>query len=103
MSPKTNGNKNVCPTGWHVPTDAEWTVLTEYLGGATSAGGRMKEVGTTSWDSPNTDATNSSLFTGLPGGIRNAENGSSYVINRNGYWWSTSEYEGYTNNAWNRV
>ncbi len=93
--------KNVCPTGWHVPTDAEWTVLTEYLGGGTVAGGRMKEVGITSWISPNTDATNSSLFTGLPGGIR-GDNGSCYVFGINGYWWSSSEYEGYTNYAWNR-
>ena len=93
--------KNVCPTGWHVPTDTEWTVLTEYLGGGTVAGGRMKEVGITSWISPNTDATNSSLFTGLPGGIR-GDNGSCYVFGINGYWWSSSEYEGYTNNAWNR-
>jgi uncharacterized protein (TIGR02145 family) len=63
-----NGNKNVCPTGWHVPTDAEWTVLTDYLGGVIVAGDKMKEVGITSWNSPNIEATNTSLFTGLPGG-----------------------------------
>ena len=90
VSPTTNGNKNVCPTGWHLPTDAEWTVLTDYLGGTTVAGGKMKEVGTTSWNSPNTDATNTSLFTGLPSGMRNF-NGSYYDIGSNGSWWSSTE------------
>ena len=69
VSKTTNGNKNLCPTGWHVPTYAEWNVLTEYLGGDSVAGGKMKEVGTTNWISPNIDATNTSLFTGLPGGV----------------------------------
>ena len=70
VSKTSNGNKNVCPTGWHVPTDAEWTVLIDYLGGETVAGSKMKEVGTTSWNIPNTDATNTSLFSALPGGSR---------------------------------
>jgi uncharacterized protein (TIGR02145 family) len=99
VSKTTNGNKNVCPTGWHVPTDAEWTVLTDYLGGASVAGGKMKEVGTTNWNSPNTDATNTSLFTGLPGGNR-IINGYYYLIGNNGYWWSSTEYN--TLSAWNR-
>ena len=99
VSKTSNGNKNVCPTGWHVPTDAEWTVLTDYLGGETVAGGKMKEVGTTSWNSPNTDATNTSLFTGLPGGLRNS-NGYYYYVGSNGGWWSSSE--GNSTNAWNR-
>ena len=99
VSKTTNGNKNVCPTGWHVPTDAEWTVLTDYLGGASVAGGKMKEVGTSNWNSPNTDATNTSLFTGLPGGFRYYD-GNYYYFGFNGYWWSSSEY--YTNNSWYR-
>ena len=90
VSPTTNGNKNVCPIGWHVPTDAEWTVLTDYLGGVNVAGGKMKEVGTTSWNSPNTDATNTSLFTGLPGGNRNS-NGDCSLIGNDGNWWSSTE------------
>jgi uncharacterized protein (TIGR02145 family) len=100
VSPTTNGNKNVCPTGWHVPTDAEWTILTDYLGGWNIAGSKMKEVGTASWNSQNTDATNTSLFTGLPGGNRDA-NGSSFSIGYYGHWWSSSEYT--TSNAWSRV
>ena len=91
-SPTMNGNKNVCPTGWHVPTDAECTVLTDYLGGKTVVGGKMKEVGKTSWKTPNTSATNTSLFTGLPGGHRYI-NGVYYSIGSYGYWWSSSEYD----------
>jgi uncharacterized protein (TIGR02145 family) len=99
VSPTTNGNKNVCPTGWHVPNDAEWTVLTDYLGGESVAGGKMKEVGTTNWNSPNTDATNTSLFTGLPGGYRSS-NGSYSFIGNFGFWWSSTENN--TNYAWSR-
>jgi uncharacterized protein (TIGR02145 family) len=91
VSKTTNGNKNVCPTGWHVPTDAEWTVLTDYLGGASVAGGKMKEVGSTNWLYPNTEATNISLFTGLPGGYR-GYGGSYNGIGYYGDWWSSSEY-----------
>ena len=99
VSPITNGNKNICPIGWHVPSDAEWTVLTDYLGGQNVAGGKLKEVGTTSWLSPNTGATNASLFTGLPGGSR-YYNGDYYYIGIDGYWWSSTENN--TDNAWNR-
>lgn len=97
VSPTTNGNKNVCPTGWHVPTDAEWTVLTDYLGGLTVAGGKLKEEGTTSWNSPNTDATNESLFSALPGDTRDV-NGNYYNIGRFGLWWSSTENN--TDYAW---
>ena len=90
VSSTTNGNKNVCPTGWHVPTDSEWTVLTDYLGGASVAGGKMKEVGTTNWNNPNTDATNTSLFTALPGGLL-TKYGSSVYLGLLGCWWSTTE------------
>ena len=99
VSKTTNGNKNVCPTGWHVPTDAEWKVLTDYLGGDSIAGGKLKEVGTTSWKSPNTDATNTSLFTGLPGGYR-GYSGSYGSIGYVGGWWSSTE--GNTDSAWTR-
>jgi uncharacterized protein (TIGR02145 family) len=99
VSKTTNGNKNVCPSGWHVPTDAEWTVLTDYLGGTSVAGGKMKEVGTTSWANPNTFATNTSLFTGLPGGNRDHTGGYNYMV-RFGFWWSSSERN--TFDAWGR-
>jgi uncharacterized protein (TIGR02145 family) len=90
VSKTTNGNKNICPIGWHVPTDAEWTVLTDYLSGEYVAGGKMKEVDTISWQSPNTDATNTSLFTGLPGGYRIVD-GHYVAIGNYCYWWSSTE------------
>ena len=91
--------KKLAPTGWHVPTDAEWTTLTTCLGGETIAGGKMKETGTAHWQSPNQDATNSSGFTGLPGGFRYG-NGAFSLIGYNGYWWSSSEFN--TTYAWLR-
>ena len=97
VSKTTNGNKNVCPTGWHVPTDDEWTILTDYLGGSGVGGGKMKEVGTKSWQNPNSDATNISLFTGLPGGYRD-NSGYYYDIGYLGLWWSSTKYN--TDNAW---
>jgi uncharacterized protein (TIGR02145 family) len=91
-----NDSRNVCPTGWHVPSDAEWTVLSDYLGGEAVAGGKMKSTGTQYWVSPNTDATNESGFSGLPGGSR-LVNGSFGIIGFQGYWWSSAE-----NGTWTR-
>jgi uncharacterized protein (TIGR02145 family) len=95
----SNNPKNVCPTGWHVPTDAEWTTLTTYLGGETVAGGKLKETGTTHWLTPNTGATNSSGFTALPGGNR-LNDGSFDYIGQYGQWWSSTEYS--DNYGWSR-
>jgi uncharacterized protein (TIGR02145 family) len=83
-------NRQLCPTGWHVPTDSEWTILTDYLGGESIAGVKLKEAGTAHWTSPNTDATNESGFTGLPGGYRNWL-GSFYDIGGNGTWRTSTE------------
>jgi uncharacterized protein (TIGR02145 family) len=83
-------NKKLAPTGWHVPTDAEWTTLTTFLGGASVAGGKMKATGTSSWRTPNTDATNSIGFTGLPGGFCFTD-GTFESIGDFGFWWSSSE------------
>jgi uncharacterized protein (TIGR02145 family) len=83
--------RNVCPTNWHVPTDGEWTVLTDYLGGESVAGGKMKSTGTQYWQDLNTGATNESGFSGLPGGNRNNNDGSFNALGGNGYWWSASE------------
>ena len=63
-------SRKLTPSGWHVPTDAEWTTLENYLGGINIAGGKLKESGTTHWGSPNTGATNESGFCALPGGQR---------------------------------
>ena len=90
VSKTSNGNKNVCPTGWHVPTDAEWTVLTDYLGDSI-AGSKMKEVGTTSSKNWNKNATNTSLFSALPGGYRALFVDDYNYIGSNAFWWSTTE------------
>ncbi len=88
--------KNVCPAGWHLPSDAEWTKLTEYLGGKEVAGKKMKSK--TGWkDSGN--GTDESGFSGLPGGSRDND-GTFNFIGNYGYWWSSSEY--FTDNTWSR-
>ena len=83
-------NKILAPQGWHVPSDAEWTTLTTFLGGEQVAGGKMKSTGTSLWRSPNRAATNESGFTGLPGGYRGSF-GTFYFIGYDGVWWSSSE------------
>ena len=96
--------RQLCPVGWHVPTDAEWTVLTNYLLGEGVAGGKMKTTGTIEgatglWYSPNAEATNSSGFSGAPGGYRSYF-GEYSAIGSFGYWWSSSE--GDASYAWVR-
>ncbi len=80
----------LAPAGWHVPTDAEWTTLTTYLGGENVAGGKLKETGKTHWLLPNTDSTNETGFTALPGSFCN---GYFYDIGTSGSWWSATEYD----------
>lgn len=85
-----NDSRNVCPSGWHVPSDADWSTTEQALGSDTiSIGGKMKEINTTHWIAPNTGATNTSNFTALPGGTR------SYVgmynnLTNYGYFWSST-------------
>lgn len=101
VSSTLNGNKNICPTGWHVPSDLEWTILTDYLGGELVAGGKMKESGNTIWNLPNTNATNSSLFNGTPGGKRDFE-GNFLGIGFGGLWWSSTQDNSYPPGTWIR-
>jgi uncharacterized protein (TIGR02145 family) len=95
----SNGGKNVCPTSWHVPNDAEWTTLITFLGGETVAGSKLKETGTTHWTAPNAGATNETGFTALPGGLR-YDSGTYDTIRSLGDWWSSTEYS--TTVAWDR-
>ena len=97
--------KKLAPIGWHIPTDPEWTQLTDCLGGVSVAGGKMKstgtlEAGTGFWYAPNTDATNASGFTGLPVGYRFNINGLFDIFGVVGWWWSSSESN--STDAWNR-
>jgi len=85
-----NDPRGLAPTGWHVPSDAEWTILANALGGSLVAGGEMKEAGTLNWTTPNTGGNNNSGFAGLPGGYRNGFGPFSSVGNY-GYWWSSTE------------
>ncbi len=87
-----NNTNPICPAGWHVSTNDEWQATEAYLGGWDIAGGKMKEAGTLHWKSPNTGATNSSGFTGLPGGIRDPINMDFRYISENGMWWTASAY-----------
>jgi len=90
---------SLCPAGWHVPADEEWTALTQYLGDSV-AGVKLKETGTTHWISPNAGATNETGFTALPGGQR-FNDGGFHNFSIWGTWWSTSELD--TLNAWSRT
>jgi len=94
-------SRGVCPPGWHVPSDEEYTILTDYLGGESVAGGKMKEAGTEHWNSPNSGATNESGFTGFPAGYRFYSNGFYSSMGFYGYFWSSSEYASYS--AWFRA
>jgi uncharacterized protein (TIGR02145 family) len=95
-----SGVQGVCPAGWHMPGDAEWTELIDFLGGSSVAGGKLKETGTTHWNSSDTEVTNETGFTGLPGGRRSSD-GTVRGIGYYGNWWSATEYD--TNNAWARA
>jgi len=81
----------LCPSGWHVPSDGEWTTLYNYLGGWEVAGGALKEAGTSHWLSPNTDATNSSGFSALPGGRRSYSSGVFEGLGQYGFWWYSTD------------
>ncbi len=103
-------SRNIAPEGWHVPTDAEWKQLEMYLGMSqaeadtygwrgTDEGGKLKETGTTHWNSPNAGATNESGFTALPGGWRNID-GTFYAMGDIAIFWSSTEYN--SPYAWRR-
>ena len=81
--------RNIAPAGWHVPSDAEWTTLTDFLGGQIGAGGKLKQTGTIYWPDPNA-STNSSGFTALPGGYRDYGDGTFNGIVNSGYFWSNT-------------
>jgi uncharacterized protein (TIGR02145 family) len=89
---------NACPSGWHLPSDAEWTTLENTLGGSTVAGDKMKTKGTT-WQNSATTGANSSCFSGLPGGSRSEFNGFGFLGDE-AIWWSSTAYDAGT--AWTR-
>ena len=93
-----NDTLRICPTGWHVPTDTEWTTLTTELGGESVAGGKLKSIGTVSyWSSQSAGTDNSSGFSALPGGYR-IKDGSFNNLSNSAVFWRATEVN--NNNAW---
>ncbi len=85
-----NDSRGLCPEGWHVPSDEDWQILSDFLGGNNVAGNKMKETGFKHWAEPNEGATNESGFTALPGGGRDEY--GKFIINKyGGHWWSSTE------------
>lgn len=95
----TQDERNVCPTGWHVPTDPEWTVLTDNLGGEGVAGEKLKATGTEFWQEPNFAANNESGFSALPGGWRLGF-GPFNFNGQNSYFWTETTLT--ASNKWYR-
>jgi len=93
-----SGVQGVCPAGWHLPSDAEWKELAEYVGGVGVAGSKLNEAGTLHWECPNKGATNEAGFTALPAGYHFTEGKGAFSgIGRIGSWWSATELN--TSNA----
>jgi uncharacterized protein (TIGR02145 family) len=84
-----SGVQGACPVGWHLPSDAEWKELFDTLGGVGVAAGKLKEAGYTNWLQPNSNATNESGFSALPGGYIL---GSFYNLYMMGSWWSATDF-----------
>ncbi len=91
------GIQGICPYGWHIPAEGEWSILVNYLDGPIVAGGMLKESGTLHWNPPNTGVTNVSGSTALPGGYRSSD-GNNYSLKNWGFFWSSTETS--TNDAW---
>lgn len=85
----TEGAQGICPSGWHVPSSAEFATLSAYLGGDSVAGGKLKQIDTTTWASPNTGATNETGFTALAAGRRNYDSGSFFNLTSTAGFWSS--------------
>ena len=91
---------NICPTGWHLPSYAEWDTLITNFGGTEVAGGKLKEAGTAHWYSTNDEVDNSSGFTGLPGGFLDPVNDppNFHTAGYDAHWWSSSTHD--TTEVW---
>lgn len=94
-----NDPRGLAPIGWWIPTQYEWQQLSTYLGGDSVSGGKLKEEGTTHWDSPNTGADNSSGFTALGTGFRD-NLGDYYSLNQEALFWTATEETTSVSNAY---
>jgi uncharacterized protein (TIGR02145 family) len=105
---QSKSSEKICPEGWHVPTDAEWSSLIGYLDPRSDpnelhesqiAGGKLKAAGTTHWNNPNKGATNETGFAGIAGGFR--DQGGNFVQKDDlGRWWTADEHQGFPSSAW---
>jgi uncharacterized protein (TIGR02145 family) len=86
-----NNEHKLAPSGWHIASDAEWSILTDYLGGLDNAGGKLKETGFNHWFSPNANATNTAGFSALGGGFRG--NDDYKRLKSRGLFWTSTEYQ----------
>jgi len=93
-------SRSICPSGWHIPSNNEWQILVDYLGGELIAGGKMKTTGTQHWYSPNEGATNESGFSGHPGGSRFSDGDFMTTMGNQGWWWATNGMYPYATYAW---
>jgi uncharacterized protein (TIGR02145 family) len=87
----TPGIQGICPAGWHLPINSEFNALADFIGGASSAGGKLKETGFLHWDSPNSGATNQSGFTAIGSGYRYINDGGFYDLKRAAHFWNSDE------------
>ena len=85
-----SGKKGICPTGWHMPSNAEWTQLTNGFGGDDFAAHALLEIGTAHWNDPNNLSTNESGFTALPGGERSNIGDFFFVVGGSAYFWTST-------------
>lgn len=105
MNGSSNNSSNstiqgVCPNGWHLPDDADWDSLAEFMGGKSLSGEKLRESGTTHWKGLNSYSTNDFDFTALPGGYR-YNYGTFYTNGSRGHWWSATQYD--SSLAWYRL
>lgn len=96
----TVNTKKLCPKSWHVPSNAEWTIMTTFLGDPNTAGSKLKESGTAHWVNSLSDGTNEVDFTALPGGTRLSDGTFHTYVNSYAVWWSSTTYD--DTRAWNR-
>ncbi|HEX6223333.1 MAG TPA: fibrobacter succinogenes major paralogous domain-containing protein [Chryseolinea sp.] len=89
----------LCPSGWHVPSDAEWSTLINFLGGEDIAGGPLKVITTAFWNAPNEGATNDSGFSAMPAGYL-YDNSTYYSLGNVTHWWTSTESD--DDSAWDR-
>lgn len=92
---------DVCPAGWHLPSDQEWDELVNYLGGENIAGGKLKEKGTEHWEAPNTDATDQYGFSALPAGYTWVF-GDFDSLGYKAVFWSSTQVDSLENSNWCR-